>query len=250
MRVIPQCDVTIHVKFSAICRLYPRSSASFRSNSSQLSDADFETVDLTNVALELMSKFQNGSITSTDMSSVTTEITVTAAEIDITTAISKISDLLADNINTFIQTLPGVGYIKDDGQMLEATNKVLTSVCSDIIRAVVQSRIYHALMLDLREKAMSSYSFICEKLPDAVETNFGNTSESKFSNIVSPYSTRVVEETRDLHMRSVTSINARLISEHFRFNIIILDVDREVIVDIFIAWESWRNSTRIQSAML
>ena len=64
------------------------------------------------------------------------------------------------------------GYIKDDGQMLEATNKVLTSVCSDIIRAVVQIRIYRGLMLDLREKAMSSCSFINEKLPNAVEKEY------------------------------------------------------------------------------
>ena len=104
----------------------------------QLSYADFETVNLTNVALELVSMFQNGSITSTDMSSVTTEITVTAPEIDIATAISKISDRLADNMNTFIQNIPGIGYNKDDSQMLEAANKVLTYVCSDIIYHWVQ----------------------------------------------------------------------------------------------------------------
>ena len=225
--------------YQELCALYRSVTSQFTSNlqqfvdciqdlaqastqSSQLSDADFETVVLTNVARELMSKSLNGSITSTDV------ITVIPV-IDITSAISKISDLFADNMNTFIPNIPGVGYIEDDGQMLEATNKVLTSVCSDIIRAVVQSRIYHAFMLDLREKAMSSYSFIYEKLPNVVETDYKNTPESKFSDVVSTYSARVVEETRDLRMRSVSSINARLTSEYYNYNIIILDVDREVI---------------------
>ena len=75
---------------------------------------------------------------------------------------------------------------------------------------------------------MSSYSLIREKLPNAVEIFFRITPESKFSAIL--YSSRAVEETRDLRMRSVSSINAILISEYFFYNIIILDVDREVIV--------------------
>ena len=76
------------------------------------------------------------------------------------------------------------------------------------------------------------------------------TWESKYSDIVSRYSSRVQEETRDLRMRSMTETNARLIGGRYYSNIIILDVDREVIVTYSSPGYSWKYSTRIQSAML
>ena len=98
-------------------------------NSSQLFDAVFQTADLKNIA-----------------------------EVDISTAINKISAFLADEINTLIQFMQGDGYFSDEGPMLEATNKVLTSVCSDIIRSVVERRIIQTFMFDSQEKAKRSYS--------------------------------------------------------------------------------------------
>ena len=197
--------------------------------SPQICDANFKTVDMTKLATDCVSNSLNGSINSTDMSSVITEISVTAAEIDITTAISKMSDSLADSISTCIQNMAEVRCINNDGAMLEATNKVLTSVCSDIIRSMVHNRIYHAIMLDLREKTMRSFSSIYEKLVNAKQ-KFRNKSESKYSDIVSRCSSRVEQGTRELLMRSTTETHARLICECFKCNIIILDVDKEVIV--------------------
>ena len=198
--------------------------------SSQLRDTDFEIVYLTNIAADLVSKSLNGSITSADVSSIITEITATAAENAITTAISKISDLLAGYINTFIQNVPEVGYINDDDQILEAMNKVLTSVCSDIIRSSIESRIIKALMLDLQENTLRSYSLIYEKLSNYYEIPMKNTPAFKYSNIISGYSSRVLEGTDCLRTQSMTESEARLASRYFNRNIIILDVDREVIV--------------------
>ena len=115
--------------------------------------------------------------------------------------------------------------------MFEATAKVLTSVCSDIIRSMVQRRIYHALMHDMRERTMRSFSSIYEMFTNA-KTDFINRSKSKYSDIVSRYSSRVRDRKHVISvMRSMTETNARLTSERNLYrNIIILDVDKEVIV--------------------
>ena len=207
----------------------------------QSSQFSFETVDPTNLVADLVSKYLNVSNTSTDISYVFTENVVTAAEIDINIVISKISDLLADSMHTFIKNIPDVGDIIDDGQMLEATNKVLTSVCSDIIRSMVQSEITQALMLDLRQKTMGSLSSIYEKLSNA-KIDFAKERKSKFSNIVSNISSHVRWETRDLLMRSTTESKARLTSQCLQFNITILDANKEVIV----TYSSPKNNKNIQ----
>ena len=75
----------------------------------QICDAIFKTVDTTKLSTDFVSNTLNDSINSTDISSVFTEISVTAAKIDITTAISKISDSLADSISTCIQNMAEVG---------------------------------------------------------------------------------------------------------------------------------------------
>ena len=196
-------------------------------HSSQLSDDDFENVDPTNLVTDLVSKYLNGSVISTDKGSVNTEITVTAAKIDITNAISKFSDSLDNRMSTFITNLHDFGYIIDDGPMLEAAVKVLTSVCSDIIRSMVQNRICHALMVDVRARTMRSFSSIHKMLSNA-KSVFKTTSEFKYSDIVSRYSSRVQEDL--FKMRSTTETDARLTFESHNRNIIILDVDKEVII--------------------
>ena len=198
-------------------------------HSSELSDADFKTVHPTNIEVV------NDSTTPTDLRSVISAITVTVADIDITHVISKISDLLADKMNSFTRNIPEVGYNNDDRQMLEATSKVLTSVCSDIIRSVVQNRISQTLCFDLRKIAMLSLSTIYMKLSNRLvedcirKSIFENSSKSKYSKIVSENKSPVLKGTRDLLMRSNTFTDSRLFSESYNRAVIIMDVDRDII---------------------
>ena len=207
----------------------------------QICGANFKSVDMTKIATDFLSNSLNDSINSTEMNSLITKILATAAEIDITTAILKMADSLADSISTYIKNLAEVGCINNDGPMLEATNKVLTSVCSDIIRSVVQTRIYQAFMIDLREKTIPLFSSIYKNLIHA-GTQFKNKSESKYSVKVSRCSSRVEKETRELGMRSTSGTRATLLSEFHNCNLIILDDDKEVIC----AYSSPKNYETVQ----
>ena len=191
-------------------------------HSLQLTDGDFKNVDQTNHVTDLVSKYLNGCVTSTDISSVTAEITATAAKINLTSAISRIADSLDDKMSTFITNLHDFSYFIDDGPMLGATFKVLTSVCCDTIRSMVQSRTYRLLMRARTMRSLSNASL------SNAETDFKTRSKFKYSDIVSRYSSRVRDDS--INMRSTTETNARLITESYKRNIIILDADKEVIV--------------------
>ena len=71
----------------------------------------------------------------------------------------------------------------DDEELLEAINKVLTSVWSDTIRFMIQSRISRSLMLDLRGETTEVYSSI-NTLLDSEHRRITKyeTTESRISN--------------------------------------------------------------------
>ena len=126
-----------------------RDLAKFLASPSQLSDADFHTDELQNIALKLMSMSRIENITATDLESFTHEITTAASKIEIGTVMTKFSDSLCDMMNVFSQNSTTDGDVCDDVQMLEMTNEVLTSAWSEIIRGTLQNRIVRSLMIDI-----------------------------------------------------------------------------------------------------
>ena len=74
------------------------------------------------------------------------------AKIELGTVITKFSDSLCDMMNVFSQKSTTDGNVCDDVQMLEATNKVLTSAWSEIIRGMLQNRIVRSIMLDIQKR--------------------------------------------------------------------------------------------------
>ena len=194
--------------------------------SSQLVDAVFQTVDLRNIA---------------------------EVGILFSTSVYKIADFIAAEINTFILNTVTVGYFSDDGQMLEATNKVLTSVCCDIVRSVIEKKITEAFMLDSREMTMGLYSSIYDKLSNMTKykrpISFSSRSSktdslsqssktcSNYSKVSEEMTLRLKEHYKDMMktrgrhiMQSMTEAAARVLIKNLQINIIILDVDQEVII--------------------
>ena len=89
------------------------------------------TANIENLTVDLISKFEYKT------AAITSEITNAAEEIDIETAITKFSDML-DKLNDSIHQTSVDGNSCDDVEMLESTNKVLSSAWSDIICSAVQ----------------------------------------------------------------------------------------------------------------
>ena len=81
-----------------------RNLAQFSAHSSQLTDTDFRTAKLQNIAVEMISKSCEDNITSTDLvESRISEITTAVAEIEIGNVITKLSDFLCGMINMLNQ---------------------------------------------------------------------------------------------------------------------------------------------------
>ena len=101
-----------------------RGMAQFSASFSQLSDADFQTAELQNIAVELLAKFKNDGTTATGIvESYTTEITTAAAKIEIGYVITKFSENLCDVTgNVFSQESTTDGNVRGDVHMFEATN--------------------------------------------------------------------------------------------------------------------------------
>ena len=127
-----------------------RDLAKFSASPSQLSDADFRTDELQNIALKLMSMSRIIGISVTSL--FTHEIRAAASKIQIGTVMTKFSDSLCDMMNVFSHKSTTDVNVCDDVQMLEATNKVLTSVWREIIGGMLQNRIIRSLMIGIREK--------------------------------------------------------------------------------------------------
>ena len=208
-----------------------RDLATFSANPSQLSDDDFQICELENIADELMSDSQNGRIAAKYLvRSYTSKITKGAAKIEIVNVITKFSEFLSDMINMFSSKTGVEG--RDDVQILEATNKVLTSAWSDIIRGMLQYKIRISVMFDIKKKTEKLFA----STKGVFARNFyhkGNTKHFKplpdLSNRLGEYY-KQIKRSRGPHVR--TKIVAQVISKHVRRNIIILDVDKEPILTI------------------
>ena len=131
--------------FEGIRHLTARSSHSF-----QLSDADIVTGELEQITIELRNE-SNGRISATDSDSATSKISLAAAEIDIGISIEIFSTWLSNKI-TQIRKTKACEYLCDDEELHEAINNVVTSVWSDNIRFVIQSKISRSLSFDLKRK--------------------------------------------------------------------------------------------------
>ena len=120
----------------------------------------------------------------------------------------------------------------DDVEMLEAANKILSSTWSDIICSAVQSRIELSVMANARmKKIVDLYSSVKFKDIDHEVTTSGSTRNKPLD-----ASSRLTEmcntmkSTNYLRVRSITE--ARIISDHLKWAIIILDVDGKTISQI------------------
>ena len=220
-----------------------RDLAKFSASPSQLSDADFQTDELQNIALKLMSMSRNDSIIATVLESSTPEITTAASKIEIGTVMAKFSDFLCDMMNVFSQKSTTDGNVCDDVQMLEATNEVLTLAWSEIIRGMLQNRIVRSLMIDIvREKKelfelesrtllkLMENDDLKKFMFDELESDIKRRKqEQRSSNRLSEFINQM-RESRGPHVR--LKVDARIICKCLARDIIILDVDRETILTI------------------
>ena len=192
----------------------------------------------------LMSRIN--SVTATDLESFTHEIRKAASKIEIGTVMTKFSDILYDMMNVFSQKSATYGNVCDDDRMLEATNEVLTSAWSEIIRGMLQNRIVRSLMIAIREKTKELFKLESRALFEIMENYFKTLNEFK---------SRLIEEQkhikpmkREQHSSYRLSINqmrksrrgphvqlkvdARIMCKFHVCDIIMLDVDRETILTI------------------
>ena len=221
-----------------------RDLAKFSASPSHLSDAGFQTDELQNIALRLMSMSRIENITATDLESLTPEITTAASKIEILTVMTKFSDSLCDMMNVFNQKSTTDNNDCDDVQMLEATNEVLTSAWSEIIRGMLQNRIVRSLMIDIVQektykllelelralfqsmKYIGRYKLIIDDLKSRI---IRTKQEQRSSNRLTEFIDRM-RKSRGSYVR--LKAEARIMCQLYARDIIILDVDRETILTI------------------
>ena len=115
--------------------------------------------------------------------------------------------------------------------MLETTNKVLTSAWSDTIQELLQNRIRRSLMFESQDRTVKLFSLMYDRLRHSMERNFDRFRISNKSNSIPWHEyCRGLWMTRSVHVRSMSIV--RIISTYTKHNIIILDKDKETIVDI------------------
>ena len=216
-----------------------RDMAKLSASPSHFSDADFQIDELRIIALELMRTYRIDSITATDLESLTPKITAVASKIEIGTIMTTFSDSLCDTMNVFSQNSTTDGDVCDDVQMLEATNEVLTSVWSEVIRGMLQNKIVLSLMIDIRKKTEELFELEFRTLLELMRY-FGRDEfieshktrakqEQRSSNRLSELFIQMME-SRGPHVR--LKVDARIICKRNACDIIILDVDRETILTI------------------
>ena len=204
---------------------YVRDLAQLSAHSSPLHGDNFQTAKFQNFVVELISKSRSD--TAADLSSVTSEITSAAEEIEIETLITQFSDLFVNKLDDLIQITSVYQYSCDNVKLLEEANKVLTFVWSDIIRSVFQTRIIQSLMYDLQVKTTRGYLSSIDiqlpfhwvmsntRVPRVVPPRWGP------STLTSDASLRLYNERNGLPLS--------FMNEHHDCNVIILDVEKEVI---------------------
>ena len=211
-----------------------RDLATFSANPSQLSYVDFQIYELEAIANVLMSKSRNDNITATDLvRPYTSKITKASAEIEIGIVITKFSEFLSGMINMFSMKKGVDGHVRGDVQILEATNKVLTSAWSDIIRGMLLYRIRRSVVLDIQWKTEelfhSKYVFARYFYFNEIADTLHFKPLPDLSNRLGEYNNQIMS-SRGPHVR--TKIDAQVISKRVGRNIIILDVDKEPILTI------------------
>ena len=217
-----------------------RYSAQLSSYSFQPSDADIPTDELQKIAVELKSKLRYDNVRV--LRSNTTQITATAEKIDIDIFIKDFPVYLSDKITQF-QKINACEYSCDDEEMLEAINDVLTSVWSDNIRFVIQSRLSRSLMMDLKRETTQIYSVLNECL-DSENRRMNkyinkNDQISKSEQIPalltlsSRLQTMYTHQKKSFAPEMRTMTDASLVSKFWRKDVIISDVDEETILRNF-----------------
>ena len=195
-------------------------------HSSKLSD--IHTVELENLAVKLISQIQ------CETAAITSQIEAAAEKIEIETTITKFADIIIHGISVDENSTGMFMSSFDDMNIPEATHKILLSTWSDIICSIVQRRIELSVVLNVQEESMRDlYETICMDVPFAIQMKFTRELMRRESSDASRRATEMCKdlmETRYLHVPSITE--ARLLSESEKFTIIILDVDKEKIIQI------------------
>ena len=131
-------------------------------------------------------------------------------------------------------------YLFDDVQMLEASNKVLTSAWSEVIRGMLQNRITRSVMFDIQVRTDELFASMKDTLTvksDDILEYFQDFREQSRQHEPSPdLSTRLkvynnqMMKSRGPRVRSKADV--KIIAKHLKRNIIILDVNKEPILTI------------------
>ena len=207
-----------------------RYSAQLSSYSFESSDSDILTDELRKIAVELKSKWRYDSVRV--LRSNTPRITAIAEQIDIEIFIKQFSVYLGDKITQF-QTTKACIYLRDGEELLETINNILTSVWSDNIRFVVQSRISRSLMMDLKRETTQIYSSINQHF---YSKYFRMSKCIQISKAKQHLSSRLIDLYIDQNKSQApqmwTVIKASIASEYLKANINIYDVDKETILRI------------------
>ena len=170
------------------------------------------------------------------------EITAAAEEIEVVIVITQFSDLLCGMVNVLSQKTKADGYVCGDVHMLEVTNEVLTSAWSEIIRGMLENRIIRSVLPGIQmrteELFVPNFRYLHQYRKGHTELIKQNTIQCKH-NPLPDLSTRLKEynnemkKSRGPHVQLKT--DARMISKHLERNIIILDVNREAILNNFVS---------------
>ena len=216
---------------------YIRDLAQLPVYSSQFSDADMCTSALQNVVDEMMSIYRLGGISAADLAR--SEITAAAEKIEVGIVITQFSDLLCGMVNVLSQRTKADGYDCGDVHMLKVINKVLTSAWSEIIRGMLKNRIIRSvfpkIQVPLEEIIVSKCRNLYQYRKGHTKLIKQNTIQYKH-NPLPDLSTRLKKYYNEMkksggpHVQLKT--DARMVSEHLKRNIIILDVNREAILTI------------------
>ena len=192
-------------------------------------NADFQTTELENIAVEMMSKSRYGIIPTTDqiVELYTSKLTTAAGEIMIGTIITKFSEFLCNKLDVFSQETNADGNYCGDVQILEATINALTSAWSEIIRGMLQYRIIRSVMFDIQKRTNALFASMKNSL------SFEFPHFRRITKLSSDLSTRLKEYNKEMKQASNMYVtDARIISKRLKRNISILDVDKNAILTI------------------
>ena len=217
--------------------------AQFSSYSSHLSGADFPTDELQSIAIKLISRSRNSSITARDLViSYIREIKTHASEIEIEigVVITKFSYFLCNMMTEFNQNSATYNRVLGDDRMILATTKVLTSTWSDVIRGMLENRIIRSVMFDKQERMEELFEGVKPRVRRELQIHQhfiqSRVRETKQYELLPDFSSRLIEynnQQKKSHSPLVKlKTEARVLSKLLNRNIAILDADKEPILTI------------------